>query len=879
MAKSDEEKALAKAAKQQKEEAALYANEVERATRAVEEDARLRQKVSASLEDYIQGLKDSKKIKQTIARNEATALKLQAKLQEALDSHDATAIDAAKKKLRILQLQTDEIKKQGEKLDEALGSVNKKALMATKSFTASLKGLEKIVVGLPNLIKKGYGEIKGLGLFELDKAMKTSALSMGILSKGSEGFRNTIRGAATQTNMMGIGIKELSAMQAQYSEELGRTVELSQDGLVAMGQMAAASGLGAEGSAKMAADMENQGISAERTGKYVEQTMNDAHKMGLNATKVMKNIAGNMKMLNRYNFKEGTAGLAKMAKTVTKLGVNMEFASGMADKMWDVEGAVEMSAQLQVMGGEWAKMADPFHLMYMARNDINGLTEELGNAAAASAKFNAKTGEFDLGAMEMHKLKIIAEQTGVAYDDLVTAGKNAAKFTKIKSQITFSVGGGQDGKDLQEYLTSKSMLDKKGEATIMVNGNPKLLKQLSQADVAALKTQMAEKESMKTRAEQAQTFDEDLTNLMNQLKVYLIPMMDVLDKKLVPKIMELSDKFTTGGWGEKIEKFAIAVGDFVSMIGGFIADNPLMSAFIYFGAKAVPLLKGAFDMLMNTRKWLSNGKLLAEGFNANAKVSGTGTGSSSSSSSSSTTSGKKGGGMKANLKSAGKGAVAGLAMGALDMATSDEGASGAGIGSMIGNVLGGAAGTFLDPFIGPLGTILGAQLGGMLGEYVGGMFDDKSGATPASSSNAPAGGTPMHDGFFEGGFDSTAAKVGGAFLNPLGFAADVGMGLGSDFSKGRGVVQGGKIHPIDNKDDLVAMKDKGIVDNATKSGGNNMKVDFGEITINGKITVDSPGNPKAAVDLLNNPGFIADLQRAVASQLEKNKNGGFNVAT
>ena len=57
-----------------------------------------------------------------------------------------------------------------------------------------------------------------------------------------------------------------------------------------------------------------------------------------------------------------------------------------------------------------------------------------------------------------------------------------------------------------------------------------------------------------------------------------------------------------------------------------------------------------------------------------------------------------------------------------------------------------------------------------------------------------------------------------------------------------------------------------------------MKVDFGEIVINGKITVNSPGDPKVGVDLLKNPGFIADLQRAVASLLEKNRNGGTNVA-
>jgi hypothetical protein len=39
-----------------------------------------------------------------------------------------------------------------------------------------------------------------------------------------------------------------------------------------------------------------------------------------------------------------------MGKLATKLGVKMDFAAGMSDKLWDIE-AVDMSAQLQVMCG------------------------------------------------------------------------------------------------------------------------------------------------------------------------------------------------------------------------------------------------------------------------------------------------------------------------------------------------------------------------------------------------------------------------------------------------------------------------------------------------------------------------------------------------
>jgi hypothetical protein len=57
-----------------------------------------------------------------------------------------------------------------------------------------------------------------------------------------------------------------------------------------------------------------------------------------------------MKLLNKTNFKD-VKGLEAMGKLATKLGVKMDFAAGMSDKLWDIEGAVDMSAQLQVMGG------------------------------------------------------------------------------------------------------------------------------------------------------------------------------------------------------------------------------------------------------------------------------------------------------------------------------------------------------------------------------------------------------------------------------------------------------------------------------------------------------------------------------------------------
>lgn len=802
----------------------------EEAVRLLEQQARLQEQVSSSYDDFIKGVKKYKGLQDTINRN----LKLEEKLREDIGKGTAEEQEIARIKLDLLKKQTAQMRLQKDALKAALVEANKLKLTLAKVGAETLKGF----ANLPNFVEKSFGKLKGYGLFEMEKAIKMSALQMGVLSKESVGFRGNIVNAAKQTTMIGIGVKELAEIQSTYSDEIGRSVVLSEKGLVAMGQMAASTVLGAEGSARMAAEMESQGLSAERTGKFVEQTLNDSHKMGLNASKVLKNVSNNIKMLNKYNFKDGVKGLAKMAMTVSKMGVSMDFASSMADKLWDVEGAVDMSAQLQVMGGEWAKMADPFHLMYMARNDMEGLTEELGNAAAASAKFNSKTGQFDLGAQEMHRLKIIAEQTGVAYDDLVTAGKNVAKLNKIKGQVQFSMTDEE-----KDFIANKATLNAKGEGSIMINGNPKLLSQLTNQDRTILKTQMAEQQSMKERAEQSRTFDETVTDLVNKLKIYFLPLVDTMNKNLVPKLMTLADKFDSEGWGNKIETFAESVGEIVSSIAGFVIEWPKTTAALLLFAKAGPAIFSGLSFLWDTVKWFKNGMQLGLGFNSVAS-----TGASSPIGGSRMTKGSpKNLKMMKGMKAGGIASLAGLGVGMANSAGlfGEEGSTGhkvAGVGASA--LEWGGTGAMIGSMIAPgIGTAIGAAVGGLggalFGAYNEGIFGEET-----------------HDGIFEG----------------------YKKGLGSEFSKGRGLIQGGKIHPIDNKDDLLAMKPGGVVDTQSNANptSNVVKHDFGEITINGEIRVTSPGNPGLAVNLLNDPQFKRDITRTITAELEKNRNGGKN---
>ncbi len=780
-------------------------------------------KVSSSLEGYLDGLKKLKAINETLLYNDKEITKLLEK--QADTTQDLTDIEKAR--LKILQDTRKQLEKEGKQLRDNLAVASKTNLILSKMAASAVKTLANFN-GIPPIISKTFNKIKASGLFEMDKAIKTASLQMGLLGNESINFTSTIRDAALDTNAWGMGVQELAKMQSDYSDELGRTVMLGKIGLDGMSKMAAATALGAEGAAQMAAEMNNQGISAERTAEYIEKTLDSAHKMGLNASKVIKNVQQNLKLLNKYNFKNGADGLAKMAKYTAKMGVSMEFAASFADKLWDVEGAVDMSAQLQVLGGEWSKLADPFKLMYQARNDVAGLTESLVNAASASATFNAKNGDFEISAMEMHRLKIVADQANLSYDELAKSAKNAAQFAGIKKQINYSFDP-----DTKDFIAATSQLDKNGKATIEINGNPKLVSLLNQADQTALNAQVKAKKSLEERAKASQTFDDKLTNLINMFKTTLLPVVDGLNNVLSPVIDNLfnNPKFIAElkDLGNKIGSFIGAAAGWVKTVAGWaIALGPTGTLALLLGAKG----------LMSVSSWYLNGIALAKGFNTSANI-GSGVGNSVSS----------GGKMSSGFNLAGKAMLAGniidLGVDAYQNAT-DESLS--------------KTDAFLKTLDENKGKIALGILGGLLAPFTGGLSIAAAagiGATLGSVADSQMGtvgtyGTPTNDGVFPASKNK------------------------SDFTKGRGIIQGGKVHPIDNKDDLLALKPRGVVDSALKNKktSDTMKVEFGDIKFSGHLTIDTPGNPGIAVDLLKNQSFINSITRLVHTETKKQINGG-----
>jgi hypothetical protein len=444
-----------------------------------------------------------------------------------------------------------------------------------------------------------------------------------------------------------------------------------------------------------------------------------------------------------------------------------------------------------------------------------------------------------MSSMAMSKLKIIAQQTGLEYDDLVKSGKEMFKMNKVKSQINLGVDD-----ETKEFIANTAKLDENGKATIEINGSPKLVSQMNSGDQAWLKMQVSEKKSLVERAEASQNFDDQITNLINQFKTYMLPIIDGINETLGPVVTDFMKdpnwKKDLMAMGKTIGGFIKGLGPVIKTVSDFIlAVGPTGTLAMLFGGK----------LLLNAVTWIANGVSLGMGFKSVT------------------------GGLGSGMASLGKGIAkvggyVGLAVSAIQIGADavknakDPSLSGFDafkktVWDNKGKLIGGA-----------IGAGIGAVPGAGIGASIGGAFD-----TPT---NDGFFGAPMHDGMALGNMamgGMAGGLLGGAPGALLG--QYLGSKYGNDFNKGRGILQGGKIHPIDNKDDLLAMKKGGVIDKANQGANIPATINhtFNPIVISGSITLDTPGNPGKGVDLLKDAHFIRQVTSLIHVETKRSMNG------
>jgi hypothetical protein len=603
-------------------------NQLDGINKSLLEMANLKNKISSDFKAYIENVKHLGVLQQNIKYLEDNIGKLTQKTADALaeknrlqtEFNNAVAsgiqqdIDAAKAALKAGKkahkaaklVEKDNINKLNSLREEKdlLAGIVKEANLANLAYVETGKIWNK----LPGLAKSFYREIRDLAAVQMSKDIKQAELSMGILGKQSQYFSKGISKASESTIQLGFGISDIAKSQAAYSEEIGRSSMMTELGMRAMAEMAKGTTLGVEGAASMAADMERFGVSVEGSRDLVQETVDIAAKMGVNSTKAIKELTKNLKVAQTFHFKGGIRGMAEMASYAAKMKVDLAGLTGMADKVFRPEGAVEMSARLQTMGGAFARLGNPFELMFKARNDFAAFTKDIANATSELAQFNESSGEFEISGLQLDRLREIATITGIGADQLSEMAKAGAKFNRIKSLIP-----GTFNEEDQELISSLAEM-KDGQYKVRIDGQDLMLNEISQLQLETFKKQ---KSDLAERAKQAQTFDDAFNNLVNQFKSVMLPFVESLNAYFVPALIDFQKKLIDGAWISDMKKFAADVGDIIVGIGKF--TSVIVDTLGIKGTLAA-ILGGT--VIFNLAKWRILGMQLGMGFNTVARAGG-----------------------------------------------------------------------------------------------------------------------------------------------------------------------------------------------------------------------------------------------------------------
>jgi len=316
---------------------------------------------------------------------------------------------------------------------------------------------------------------------------------MGISGKLSEEFRDVILETVPMAATLGFDIKNITDMVTTLGEKSGRFNLMSQETMEHSLVTTRAFGTSMRDMGETMSEFEKVGFGAADTLDQIDAAGRSSLSLGLNAKKTTEILKTDISKLNEYGFGNGVQGLNRMVQKSLEFRMNMGEVFKIADKVMSPDSAIELTANLQVLGGAIGDFNDPLKLMYMATNNVEGLQDALIDAAGGLATYNAEQGKFEIKGANLRRAKEMATQLGIEYKEFAK-GAIASQERIAANNTLLAKGFDMNAKD-REFLTNMSQM-KDGHMSITV---PKSLQdqlgkqteirldQLSQSQIEVLK--------------------------------------------------------------------------------------------------------------------------------------------------------------------------------------------------------------------------------------------------------------------------------------------------------------------------------------------------------------------------------------------------------
>ena len=335
--------------------------------------------------------------------------------------------------------------------------------------TAALKVFDILKSGFSrDTVKKILETAGGEAMNQLSAQSKIYtdiSTKIGMSGDLTKALNSDMISAQAEAKKYGFELENLAEFYTTMSESSGKFALINKKTLDDAAPVAAQLGKTMSELATTISTFEMVGLGADKTIKSLGEAGVRAVSLGLNAQKVAKGMEENIGKLNQYGFKNGIQGLERMVQKSIEFKISMDSVAAIADKVLNPEGAVDLAANLQVLGGAIGDFGDPIKMMYDATNNVEGLQDSLIGAAKGLATYNQEQGRFEITGINLRRAKEMSAALGVDYKEL-TNSAIAAQERMSATTALMSRGLKIDDKE-KDFLTNLSRMEG-GEMKIMV---------------------------------------------------------------------------------------------------------------------------------------------------------------------------------------------------------------------------------------------------------------------------------------------------------------------------------------------------------------------------------------------------------------------------
>jgi hypothetical protein len=305
-------------------------------------------------------------------------------------------------------------------------------------------------------------------------------------------MNDAIAKASAGVIRLGGDVSDVSRTMAAIAEGSRRNVLATEE---QVSKLYAASTILGKGADSLVESFANVGYETSQIGPNLEDSITYVQSIGLNAKTVVKDVADNMELMNRFNFSNGVQGITKMAAQASMLRFDMQNTANFADKVMSPEGAIEAAAGFQRLGVSIGGLVDPFKLMNDSINDPGALQDSIIKATKQFTEFDEKTKSFKINPQGILMLKELSDVTGISSKELAKTALAAADLDKRLSKISPSLQFEKE--EDRQFLANMATMGKEGEYIVQIKDDEtgiveqKKLSDITQTEFEKLRDQQS----------------------------------------------------------------------------------------------------------------------------------------------------------------------------------------------------------------------------------------------------------------------------------------------------------------------------------------------------------------------------------------------------